>query len=52
MRQLLICIFALFACVYCANSQVRGNEIRVVVSPDHADWTYDLNEPCSFTIQV
>ncbi|MDO4181432.1 MAG: acetylxylan esterase, partial [Bacteroidales bacterium] len=33
-------------------AQIRGNEIRVVVSPNHADWTYRLKEKCTFTIQV
>lgn len=38
-------ITALFA-------QIRGDEIRVVVSPDHTDWLYQPKEKCSFTIQV
>lgn len=33
-------------------SQVRGQEIRVLVSPDHADWLYDLHEKCTFTVRV
>lgn len=35
-----------------AAAQIRGNEIRVVVSPNHTDWTYRLNEKCTFTVQV
>lgn len=35
-----------------ATAQIRGNEIRVVVSPNHTDWTYRLNEKCTFTVQV
>lgn len=39
-------------CVWTSMAQIRGNEIRVVVSPDHADWTYGLNEKCTFTVRV
>ena len=34
------------------QAQIKGNEIRVIVSPDHTDWTYQLNEKCTFRIQV
>ena len=34
------------------SGQVRGNEIRVVVSPDHFDWKYNIDESSTFTIQV
>ena len=34
------------------TAQIRGNEIRVVVSPDHSDWVYRLNEKCTFTVRV
>ena len=34
------------------NAQIRGNEIRVVVSPDRSDWTYRPKEKCTFRIQV
>ena len=33
-------------------AQIKGSEIRVVVSPDHTDWTYRLKEKCTFTVQV
>lgn len=33
-------------------AQVRGNEISVVVSPDHTDWTYGLKEKARFRVQV
>ena len=52
MKNLLICILALLTFGQVAHAQIRGNEIRVVVSPDHTDWTYKLNEPCKFTVQV
>lgn len=40
-------------CLFTAiQAQIRGQEITVMVSPDHADWTYQPNEECTFTIQV
>lgn len=48
-------VFSLLLCLLCvltATAQIRGNEIRVVVSPNHTDWQYRLNEKCTFTVQV
>lgn len=48
-------VMFLFMCICCMltlSAQIRGSEIRVHVSPDHPDWQYTLNEPCTFTIQV
>lgn len=45
----------LFVCllyVWVSIAQVRGNEIRVMVSPDHTDWKYSLDEKCIFTVRV
>ena len=39
-------------CMLATTAQIRGNEIRVVVSPDHTDWNYRLNEKCTFTVRV
>lgn len=39
-------------CALVSTAQIRGNEIRVVVSPNHADWNYRVNEPCTFTVRV
>ncbi len=39
-------------CIWVATAQIRGNEIRVVVSPNHTDWVYQLKEKCTFTVQV
>ena len=47
-------VFSLFLCLLCVcavTAQIRGNEIRVVVSPDHSDWVYRLNEKCTFTVR-
>lgn len=48
-------ILSLFFCLLCTllvSAQIRGNEIRVMVSPDRADWKYGLNEKCTFTVRV
>lgn len=42
----------LFLCTVPVLAQIKGSEIRVVVSPDHTDWTYRLKEKCTFTVQV
>ncbi|MDR0893171.1 MAG: acetylxylan esterase [Mediterranea sp.] len=39
-------------CTLLASAQIRGEEIRVLVSPDHADWQYRLGETCTFTVRV
>lgn len=47
-------ISLLFGCLLCmlaATAQIRGNEIRVMVSPDHTDWNYRLNDKCTFTVR-
>lgn len=44
--------FIALLCMLSATSQIRGNEIRVVVSPDHTNWVYGLNEKSTFTVQV
>ena len=47
-----ITIFLLLLCSMAALAQIRGSEVRVVVSPSHADWQYSLGEKCTFTVQV
>ncbi len=42
----------LYLCTASMFAQLRGHEIRVVVSPDHSAWTSRLKEKCTFTIQV
>jgi cephalosporin-C deacetylase-like acetyl esterase len=42
-----------FLCYSLAQmAQIRGNEICVIVSPDHLDWNYKLGEKCTFVIRV
>ena len=45
-------IYIVLLCLLPIQAQIRGNEIRVVVSPNHTDWTYQLKEKCTFNIQV
>ena len=52
MRKVTFLLLAFFLCASFAMAQIRGNEIRVVVSPDHSDWTYQLGEKCTFTVRV
>ncbi|MFV0366460.1 MAG: acetylxylan esterase [Mangrovibacterium sp.] len=34
------------------NAQIKGDEITVMVSPNHQDWNYKLGEKCQFNVQV
>ncbi|MFV0290750.1 MAG: acetylxylan esterase [Mangrovibacterium sp.] len=34
------------------NAQIKGDEITVMVSPNHQDWNYKLGEKCQFSVQV
>lgn len=45
-------LFVCLLCICTSVAQIRGNEIHVLVSPDHADWNYRLNEKCTFTVRV
>lgn len=47
---MLVGVMCLFA--WMGMAQVRGDQVRVVVSPDRADWTYGVGESCQFTVRV
>lgn len=49
-KSLLVGVMCLF--VWMGMAQVRGDQVRVVVSPDRADWTYEVGESCQFTVRV
>lgn len=51
MKNILSFLIVLFYSISCF-SQIRGEEINVMVSPDHADWNYQLGEKCTFTVRV
>lgn len=42
---------ALLFCLY-LSAQPSKKLVEVIISPDHADWTYSLGERAEFTIQV
>ncbi len=46
-------LFGVYLCfALSVIAQIRGSEIRVLVSPDRLDWKYNVNEECLFSIQV
>lgn len=45
-------LLILLCCSLTQMAQIRGNQISVMVSPDHLDWNYELNEECTFTVRV
>ena len=50
-RPVYILIFSLI--IYgAAYSQPVNTFVKVIVAPDHSDWTYKLNEPVSFKVTV
>lgn len=52
MKRTVFLLLASWLCVCSVLAQIRGNEIRVVVSPDRNDWAYRLGEKCTFTVRV
>jgi cephalosporin-C deacetylase-like acetyl esterase len=40
------------AIIFCSNlfAQPRAELIKVIVTPDHSDWTYDINDQAEFSI--
>ncbi len=52
LRSIIVFIIYILCSVFKVNGQIVGNEISVIVSPDHTDWTYKLNEKSTFTIMV
>lgn len=42
-------IFTLIFCGY-LNSQPRKQLVKVIVTPNHSDWTYEIGEQAEFTI--
>jgi hypothetical protein len=51
MKRLLTTLFGLL-CILMLHAQIKGEEIRVLVTPNHADWTYQLGETATFTVRV
>lgn len=42
----------LFFAIHCAEAQPSEQLIKVIVAPDHTDWTYKTGEKAKFTITV
>ena len=49
-RSLLLC--ALLVSQHLMLAQPIEQRIKVLVAPDHSDWTYKANEKVKFTISV
>jgi cephalosporin-C deacetylase-like acetyl esterase len=47
-------LFTLLFIVFSLNSFSQSNTgmIKVIIAPDHKDWTYKLNEQAKFTVEV
>ncbi|MBQ6379486.1 MAG: acetylxylan esterase [Prevotella sp.] len=48
-------LLTLFCCVMAVtamSAQIRGEEIQVLVQPDHQDWTYQTGEKATFTVSI
>ena len=44
----------LFSLIFCSylSAQPREELVKVIVTPNHSDWTYAIGEPAEFTITV
>lgn len=51
MKKIIILLFAIVA-ILPVSAQIRGNNIRVTVTPDHKDWNYKIGETASFVVNV
>lgn len=50
MKNLLLFLFAFLTLPSLA--QYGSDEVRIIVTPDHADWTYRVGEQAQFTVSV
>ena len=51
-KRLLVQSIILIAFSLSTFSQPLTSLVKVIVSPDHKDWTYKVNEEAKFTVQV
>lgn len=42
----------LMAAILSAVAQIKGSSIEVTLSPDHADWNYEVGQTAEFTVRV
>lgn len=52
MKKLLYVALTLFIAAVGLQAQPAERLIKVIVAPEHTDWTYKLNEPVKFNIMV
>ncbi|NLA50131.1 MAG: acetylxylan esterase, partial [Bacteroidales bacterium] len=52
MKKLLVSAVLVSALFLNVHSQAGTPLIKVIVAPDHQDWTYRVNEKAKFTVQV
>ena len=48
--RLIACLLLLVA--FTTNAQPGEQLVKVVVAPDHGDWTYKVGEKVTFTVTV
>ena len=51
MKKLLTFLFGLFS-ILSVSGQIRGNNIVVMVQPDHSEWNYVVGETAVFKVSV
>ena len=51
MKKVFVLLFCLMTSLV-LQAQIRGNNIQVLVQPDHQDWTYKAGEKATFTVSV
>ena len=51
MKKLLFVLFGLLMLLP-VSAQIRGNNIVVMVSPDHKDWNYRVGEKAHFEVSI
>ena len=51
MKKLLLLILCMTAFTT-LSAQIRGEEIQVLVQPDHQDWTYQTGEKAAFNVSI
>lgn len=52
MRKTTVLCMCLLWITLAIRAQIRGDEISVLVSPDHVNWVYAPGEKCTFTVRV
>src|SRR5688572_22861041 len=48
----LVCLYAFTFCSICLQAQPTEKIVKVIVAPDHTDWTYKTGEKVKFSISV